>query len=136
MSGQADALCFKPWAFFEIIMMRKSDCESHLQVRFKWPLYNHMLLILEIATELHTIGLLSLRTSRSAALSSSVKMGASLAIFSPLSNKFQVASSTEARMTRALLEQPFFFLEGFWGQFTNVVTYNIRSFRMLSPTIK
>lgn len=76
--------------------------------------------------KLFVIYLLSFWTSASAAWSSSLNTTASLAILSPLSNKFQVASSTEASRTQALLERPFFLLEGFCGQFTSVVTYVLK----------
>lgn len=66
-----------------------------------------------------------LRTSSTAAVSSSLRNWLSFAIFSPFSRKFWVAVSTEAAKTWAFLERPFFLLEGpLLLEFTRVVTYN------------
>lgn len=65
-----------------------------------------------------------LRTSSTAAVSSSFRNWLSFAIFSPFSRKFWVAVSTEAAKTWAFLERPFFLLDGpLLLEFTRVVTY-------------
>lgn len=53
-----------------------------------------------------------LRTSSTAATSSSFRNWLSFAILSPFSRKFSVACSTEAAKTWAFLERPRFLLEG------------------------
>lgn len=65
-----------------------------------------------------------LRTSSTAAVSSSFRNWLSFAIFSPFSRKFWVAVSTEAANTWAFLERPFFLLDGpLLLELTKVVTY-------------
>lgn len=69
-----------------------------------------------------------LRTSSTAAVSSSFRNWLSFAIFSPFSRKFWVAVSTEAAKTWAFLERPFFLLDGpLLLEFTRVVTYESRN---------
>lgn len=64
-----------------------------------------------------------LRTSSTAATSSSFRNWLSFAILSPFSRKFSVACSTEAAKTWAFLERPRFLLEGpLLLVLTNVVT--------------
>ncbi len=53
-----------------------------------------------------------LRTSSTAAISSSFRSWLSLAICSPFSRKFWVACSTDTASTWAFLERPFFLLDG------------------------
>lgn len=53
-----------------------------------------------------------LRTSSTAAMSSSFRSWLSLAICSPFSKKFWVACSTDTAKTWAFLERPFFLLDG------------------------
>lgn len=69
-----------------------------------------------------------LRTSSTAAMSSSLRSWLSLAICSPFSRKFWVACSTDTARTWAFLERPFFLLDGpLLLVFTSVVTYEWRT---------
>lgn len=64
-----------------------------------------------------------LRTSSTAAMSSSLRSWLSLAICSPFSRKFWVACSTDTARTWAFLERPFFLPDGpLLLVFTRVVT--------------
>ena len=73
-----------------------------------------------------TFNIPCLRTSSTAAVSSSLRNWLSFAIFSPFSRKFWVAVSTDAANTWAFLERPFFLLDGpLLLEFTNVVTYTM-----------
>lgn len=72
-----------------------------------------------------------LRTSSTAAVSSSFRNWLSFAIFSPFSRKFWVAVSTDAAKTWAFLERPFFLFEGpLLLELTNVVTYAWQGYKM------
>lgn len=67
-----------------------------------------------------------LRTSSTAAMSSSFRSWLSLAICSPFSKKFWVACSTDTARTWAFLERPFFLLDGpLLLVLTRVVTWGV-----------
>lgn len=92
-----------------------------------WPIYHPSDLKKRVHTlcmKLYVFMIPCLRTSSTAAVSSSFRNWLSFAIFSPFSRKFWVAVSTEAASTWAFLERPFFLLDGpLLLEFTKVVTY-------------
>lgn len=98
------------------------------------PILRSTLYNLETTMAIRSLNIPCLRTSSTAAVSSSLRNWLSFAIFSPFSRKFCVAVSTDAAKTWAFLERPFFLLDGpLLLEFTKVVTYD-RNTKWLNNT--